>query len=179
MTQAPTYWRSRRLGRRTTLRVGAAGAGIAGLYLAACGGDDKQDGGAGGASKEQLVTATAQAATTKEPKPGGSASFQLSSAPPSLDPYTGGGTSFISNGLFGLAFSRLLRFKTGVPEVAPTDLALEPDLAQAMPEQPDPETLTFKLKPAKFHNSRNLTAEAVRYAYDGYATFPKSEVAAT
>ena len=179
MARFDDQWLRRPMSRRRTLRTGAAGAGMAGLFLAACGGDGGQGGTTGGAARQDLVTATAQAATTKEPKPGGASSFQLSSAPPSLDPYTGGGTSFISNGLFGLSFSRLLRFKAGVPEVTPTDLTLEQDLAQNMPEQPDQLTYTFKLKPAKFHNGRNLTSEDVRYAFDRYANFPQSGVRAT
>jgi ABC-type transport system substrate-binding protein len=51
---------------------------------------------------------------------------------------------------------------------------MEPDLAAAMPEQPDPTTLTFKLKPAKFHNGRDVTSEDVRYAIDRYLNFDKS-----
>ena len=181
MTTTSRDYRPRRpLSRRSALRAGAAGAGGAALFLAACGGDDSgSSGGAGDAAKQDLVTATAQAATTKQPVMGGTSAFQLSSAPPSLDPYTGGGTSFISNGLFGLTFSKLLRFKAGVPEVTPTDLSLEPDLATAMPEQADPLTFTFKLKPAKFHNGKNLTSEDVRYAFDRYANLPQSGVRST
>src|SRR5436309_13237397 len=72
-----TGWLRRRVGRRTTLRAGAAGAGLAAVYLAACGGGDNKGGSNTEAGKQQLITATAQAATSKQPKPGGSLSAQL------------------------------------------------------------------------------------------------------
>ena len=75
----------------------------------------------------------------------------------------------------GLSYSKLLRFKAGVPEVAPADNAMEPDLAEKLPEQPDPLTYTFKLKAnAKFHNGRAVTSEDIRYAYDRYLNYEKS-----
>ena len=141
-----TGWLRRPISRRTTVRLGAAGTGLAGLYLAACGGGQKQETG-DTAAKSELRTATVQAATTKQPKPGGSVSSQYASAPPSLDPYTQ--TSFIMQSVGAFTFSKLLRFKTGVPEVVPSDFTMEPDLAQNMPQQTDPQTLTFKLKHAK------------------------------
>ena len=173
MAELSSSWLRRRMGRRTTLRTGAlaGGAGLSAAWLAACGGDDKDE-GAGGAAQQDLLTATAQAATTKQPKPGGSLSFQISAPPPSLDPYTQ--TSFLNSYVNGLTYSRLLRFKAGVPEVAPGDFSMEPDLAQAMPEQPDQLQFTFKLKPAKFHNGRAATSEDVRYAIDRYQNFDKS-----
>lgn len=152
--------------------------GMAAMFLAACGREDSKDegsgtgAGAGSGAGAALITATARAAVTKQPKPGGSFSFQISAPPPTLDPYTQ--TSFLNSYVNGLSYSRLLRFKAGVPEVAPGDFSMEPDLAQAMPEQADPTTLTFKLKPAKFHNGRALTSEDVKYAIDRYQNFDKS-----
>ena len=59
--------------------------------------------------------------------------------------------------------------------MAPADNTMEPDLAEKMPEQPDPLTYTFKIKPnAKFHNGRAVTSEDIRYAYDRYLNFEKS-----
>jgi len=153
--------------------------GLAGLYLTACGSDKEQTGtgsGQGGAAGE-LRTSTVQAATAKQPKPGGLVTSQLSSAPPSLDPYTQ--TSFIMWWTGGFVYSKLLRFKAGVPEVTPADLTMEPDLASALPEQPNELQFTFKLKQAKFHNlppvgGRAVTAEDVRYAIDRYLTYEKS-----
>jgi len=167
----------RRASRRTTLRAGALGAGGAALFLAACGGDDKDSGGSGAGNNTNLITSTAQAATTKEAKPGGTLSTQLSSPPPTLEPYTQ--TSFVTAAPTSLSYSRLLRFKAGVPEVAPLDFSVEPDLATAMPEVPEPTRYTIKLKQAKFHNlppvnGRALTSEDVKFALERYATFEKS-----
>jgi peptide/nickel transport system substrate-binding protein len=171
------YWLRRQASRRTTLRAGALGAGSAALFLAACGGDDNDAGSSGAAETRGLITATTGAATTAQAKKGGSLTFQVSSPPPTLDPYTQ--TSFVNSYFNGLTYSKLYRFKAGVPEVAPTDIAMEPDLAQNMPETPDPSTLVVKLKPAKWHNvapmnGRALTADDIRYAIDRYQNFDKS-----
>jgi ABC-type transport system substrate-binding protein len=172
MARQVNYWLRRGVSRRSIL-AGGAMAGTA-AFLAACGGGEKKEstGSGGGATQGLLATATAQAATAKQPKPGGSFSFQISAPPPSLDPYTQ--TSFLNGYVNGLSFSKLVRFKAGVPEVAPADFTMEPDLAEKMPEQPDPLQLTFKLKKAKFHNGRDLTSEDVKYAIDRYQNFDKS-----
>ncbi|MGE0545263.1 MAG: hypothetical protein AB7R89_34320, partial [Dehalococcoidia bacterium] len=169
MTGQGSQWLRRRVSRRASLRAGAIGAGGAGLFVLACGSDE--DSGSSSTSDETrgLVTATAQAATTKQPTPGGSLSFQISSPPPSLDPYTQ--TSFINSYMNGLTYSKLWRFKAGVPEVSPGDISMEPDLAQNMGEQPDQMTMVVKLKPAKWQNvapvnGRNLTSEDIAYAVD-------------
>src|SRR5215212_2944746 len=73
-----------------------------------------------------------------------------------------------------LTFSRLVRFRNGTPEYPPADLTMEPDLAEKMPEQPDKTVLVFKLKKAKFHNGRDVTAEDVKYTIDRYQNFDKS-----
>ena len=169
MAEQTNYWLRRGVSRRAALRTGLLAGGSA-AFLAACGGEKKETGG--GESKERLVTATAQAATAKQPKPGGSFSFQISAPPPSLDPYTQ--TSFLNSYVNGLTYSRLLRYRAGVPEVPPGDFSMEPDLAQSMPEQPEQTQFTFKLKPAKFHNGRAATSEDVRYAIDRYLNFDKS-----
>ena len=170
-------WQQRHVSRRTAVRAGAAGAGLTGLYLAACGGDGTKEESGDPGAKSELRTATVQAATTKQPKPGGTVSTQLPTAPPSLDPYTQ--TSFITSWVASFTYSKLLRFRAGVPEVNPDDFTMEPDLAQAMPEQQDPQTLVFKLKPTKWQNvppvnGRTLTSEDVRYAIDRYANFERS-----
>ena len=169
MEDRSNYWLRRTISRRTTLRGGAiAGAGAASLALVGCGDDDSSSGSKTGL----LPTAAPQATAAKQPKPGGSLSFQISSPPPGLDPYTQ--TSFINAYLNGLSYSKLMRFKAGTPDVSPADNTMEPDLAQKLPEQPDPLTYTFKLKPAKFHNGRALTSEDVRYAFDRYQNYDKS-----
>lgn len=169
MSSELNYWLRRRASRRTALRTGALGAAAA-AFAAACGGGEKKE--TPGEQRGLLPAATAAPTTAKQPKPGGSFSFQISSPPPSLDPYTQ--TSFLNAYMNGLSFSRLVRFRNGTPEYAPTDFTMEPDLAQAMPEQPDKTTFVFKLKKAKFHNGRDVTSEDVRYAIDRYLNFEKS-----
>ncbi len=183
------YWLRARLSRRAALRTGAAGAGATALFLAACGGsnNNKSGGGNNGGAAQPakgntpialLPTAQVGTATAKQAQPGGSLSFQISSPPPSLDPYTQ--TSYINSYMNGLTYSKLYRFKAGTPDVAPTDITMEPDMAVAMPEIVDPTTLTVKLKPGiKFHNvpptnGRALTSEDIRYAIDRYKNFDKS-----
>jgi peptide/nickel transport system substrate-binding protein len=169
-------WLRRRVDRRRALRTGAIGAGSAGLFLLACGGDG-DDEAATTTEQRGLITSTPQAASTAQARPGGSLSFQISAPPPSLDPYTQ--TSFLNSYVNGLSYSKLLRFKAGVPEVAPADFSMEPDLAQNMGENPDQLTFVYKLKPAKWHNvppvnGRALTSEDVKYAFDRYKNFDKS-----
>lgn len=171
------HWLRRRVSRRATLRTGALGVGSAGLFLLACGGDDDDSGSAPAGTTRDLITATAQAATTKQPRAGGSLSFQISAPPPSLDPYTQ--TSFLNSYMNGLTYSKLFRFKAGVPEVAPGDISMEPDLSQNMGEQTDQTTFIVKLKPAKYSNvppvnGRTLSSEDIRYAIDRYQNFDKS-----
>lgn len=173
MEEQSNYWLRRRLSRRTTLRGAAvAGMGAGAIALVGCGGDDS--GGANPTGTQGLLpTAGASATTTKTPKPGGSLSFQISAAPPSLDPYTQ--TSFLNAYVNGLSYSKLFRFRAGTPEVAPADNSMEPDMAQAMPEQVDPLTFVVKLKPnIKFHNGRAASSEDVRYAFDRYLNYEKS-----
>lgn len=185
MAGEQSYWQRTHVGRRSVL--GAAGAGLSALALAACGGSNNKSNGAsaisgntntGGGKGLLPAAATATpAAATKQPKPGGSFSWQMPTAPPSLDPYTQ--TSYLNSYVNGLTYSKLYRFKAGVPAVAPTDISQEPDLAAAMPEIADPMTYVVKLKKAKWQNvapvnGRDLTSEDVKYAIDRYHTFDKS-----
>ena len=177
MEENSNYWLRRKVSRRTTIRGAAlAGVGAGAFALVGCGDDDDTPKGTPGGL---LPTAAASAsAVAKTPKPGGSLSFQISSPPPSLDPYTQ--TSFVNGYMNGLSYSKLYRFKAGVPEVSPADNTMETDLAEKLPEQADPLTFIFKLKPgAKWQNvapvnGRALTSEDVRYAFDRYMNFEKS-----
>ena len=164
----------RRVSRRTTLRGGATvGLGAAALGLVGCGDDDAAPTGGGGKTGLLPTAGITPTIAAKQPKPGGSFTFQIGSAPPGLDPFTQ--TSFIASYMHGLSYSKLLRYKAGVPEVVPSDFSKETDLAATMPEQPDPLTVTFKIKPAaKFHNGRAVTSEDVRYSLDRYQNFDKS-----
>jgi peptide/nickel transport system substrate-binding protein len=172
MEDRSNYWLRRKISRRTALRGSALGlTGAASLALVGCGDDDDDDDGGNG----QGLAPTAQPSPTpgKVAKPGGDFSFQISSPPPSLDPYTQ--TSFVNAYMNGLSYSKVYRFKAGTPDVAPADNSMEPDLATDMPEQVDDTHLTIKLKPnLKFHNGRALTSEDVKYAYDRYKNFEQS-----
>jgi len=63
-----------------------------------------------------------------------------------------------------MVFSRLLAYESQ------TDGTIAPDLALALPEQPDPQTLIFRLRPdARWHdlpplNGRQVTADDVRFS---------------
>ncbi len=171
MEDRSNYWLRRRISRRTALRGSALGlTGAASLALVGCGDDDDDDDdGPGGL----LPTAEATPTPGKVAKPGGDFSFQISSPPPSLDPYTQ--TSFVNAYMNGLSYSKLFRFRAGTPDVAPADNSMEPDLATDMPEQQDDTHFTVKLKPGlKFHNGRALTSEDVAYAFDRYRNFEQS-----
>lgn len=179
MYERSNYWLRRKISRRNTIRAaGVAGAGAGAFALVGCGDDN---GSATATPKGLLPTPTTGAsptANTKQPKPGGSFAFQMPNIPATLDPYTV--TSYQTAYLNGLSYSKLLRFKAGVPEVQPADNSMEPDLAEKMPEQPDELTFIFKLKPnAKFHNvapvnGRQVTSEDIRYAFDRYLNYDKS-----
>src|SRR5579871_2816177 len=70
----------------------------------------------------------------------------------------------------GMVYSGLLGFRWGVQGWPFNDFSLEPDLAQAMPEQTDPTTFVYKIRAgAKFHNGRAVTSEDVKYSYDRYS----------
>jgi len=178
MAEIDNYWLRRKLSRRTAIRGSAlAGVGAASFALVGCGDDDDDDDDTGGGGGGQTPQATATTAV-KQPVPGGELTFQISSPPPSLDPYTQ--TSFVNSYMNGLSYSKLYRFKAGVPEVAPADPTMETDLASALPEQPNETTFVIKLKPnLKWHNvapvnGRALTSEDIKYALDRYMTAPNS-----
>jgi peptide/nickel transport system substrate-binding protein len=178
MAETDNYWLRRKLSRRTAIRGSAlAGVGAASLALVGCGDDDDDDDDNGGNGGGNTPAASATTAV-KQPVPGGSFSFQISSAPPSLDPYTQ--TSFVTAYNHGLVYSKLFRFKAGTPEVEPADNSMEVDLASAMPEQPSPLEFIVKLKPGlKFQNvapvnGRAITSADIVYAFDRYRTLDKS-----
>jgi peptide/nickel transport system substrate-binding protein len=173
------YWLRRRVSRRTALRGGAlTGIGAASLALVGCG-DDDDDATPTNTPQGLLPTPTPAPTQVPDPvTPGGSFSFQISSPPPSLDPYTS--TSFVASYNHGLSYSKLVRYANGVPELAPADNTMEPDLAEAMPEQQDDLTFVFTLKEGvKFHNvaptnGRALTSEDIAYAFNRYQNLETS-----
>jgi peptide/nickel transport system substrate-binding protein len=156
-------WNSLRASRRRFVGGGlAAGAGVAGLTLVGCGGDDDDDAGNGGGGSTQPTTGAALT-----PKKGGTFRMLMGGSPRSLDvhfdtfPYNTWVTNKTNEGL--------LKFKgdfTGI----------DPELATAMPENPDPLTFTFKIRPGvKFQNiapanGREMTSEDVKYSIERQST---------
>src|SRR5262249_27046846 len=79
---------------------------------------------------------------------------------------TNGGTR-----VAGFSYSGLLNWHAGRTGIDPRNLDPEPDLAAAMPEQPNDLTYIFKLRPnTKFHNGKTLTADDVKYSLDLWAS---------
>jgi ABC-type transport system substrate-binding protein len=166
------YW-DKVLDRRVTRRRGlalAGGSAAAAAFLAACGGggdDDDSgttDGGGGGA------TTTDPGAPTV----GGKLIWQGYGDP-------GGGLEMIKSRNAGviqmasLTHDALLDFAYGQPKYPGISNEVLPSLAQALPEiSPDKLTVTFKVKPAKFHSGRDLTTEDVLWTYQTLASAPES-----
>lgn len=160
------YW-TRRVDRRAALRgAGLAAAGIAGAALIGCGsGDDDAAPAATTAATTAAgggATATATAAAVVAPKRGGTAVF-TSIEPRSLDPH------FDVFRTIGPSYDNLMRFSKDLT-------TFHPDLAEALPEQPDDLTYVFKLrKGVKFHNvepanGREFVASDVKYSIERQST---------
>ncbi|HEY7466500.1 MAG TPA: ABC transporter substrate-binding protein, partial [Dehalococcoidia bacterium] len=157
------YW-DKALNRRITRRRGlalAGGSAAAAAFLAACGGGGDDDTGGD--------TGTTDGGTTTDPGTptvGGKLIWQGYGDP-------GGGLELIKSRNAGveqmasLTHDALLDFAYGQPKYPGIGNEVLPALAQALPEiSPDKLTITFKLKPAKFHNGRELTSEDVKWTYD-------------
>ena len=158
------YW-DKVLDRRVTRRRGlavAGGSAAAAAFLAACGGGD-------GDEEDTSTTDTTKPADQGAPTVGGKLIWQGYGDP-------GAGLELIkssNNGvlqLSSLTHDALLDFAYGQPKYPGIGNEVLPSLAQALPEiSPDKLTITFKLKPAKFHNGRDLTSEDVKWTFDTLA----------
>jgi peptide/nickel transport system substrate-binding protein len=150
------FWR-RRLTRRRFLQY-AAGAGAAGVALAC-----RQE-------TPQVQTPVPPEVRPPAPGQGGTIVFRDTGDPPSFDYYKTWGYRTVQN--MALVYPRLLKMKVG-PDVGPQDYDIAPELAVAMPEQPDATTYIFKLRPARWENrpplnGRPLTAEDVVKNWDRF-----------
>ncbi len=156
---------SSRSGRRGALKV--LGVGAAGAFAIACGGGADDKGSNSGGSSSNVAPAggpatpnAGAAAAGEQPKKGG----QLR--------YVWQGTSHLdvhqdsisgAQNIVSAVYDRLLRFQDN-------DQIPEPDLAAAMPEQPDQTTFIFKIRPnVKFHDKapvsgRVFTAKDAAYS---------------
>ena len=140
------------MNRRALLRgATAAGGGAVALSLLGC----------GSKSSNSASDSTGAAVTdSTQGKPGGNYIWGLSGYPAGFDVFT---TTNIHT-TAGMSYSGLLAHKWGQESVSQFDyFSFEPDLAVALPEQPDELTMIFKLRPGvKFHNGKPLTSEDVK-----------------
>src|SRR5579884_3324777 len=169
MPEFDNYWQ-RSVGRRAALRLAAAGSASAALNLAGCGGsasNASKTARSGASSQTAPTSVVAEAATSAataakatpatldstKGKPGGNFTFQGAGS--------AGTMVLINTNDDGFTHSGMLIPRNGRPGVDPLDIGAEPDLATAMPEQPDQLTFRFTLRPAKFHNGTPVTSADV------------------
>ncbi len=158
--ESRTYWdraRERRISRRRGLQgIGAAGIGLGAAALVGCGDDSTSPAASStkaGGSPAALV-----------PKKGGQLTLGMPTQPRSLDFHF---DVFVP--VADHTNNALLKFNADVTDI-------ETDLATAMPEQPDPLTYVFKIKPGvKFHNvdpvnGRELTSADVKFSIERQIT---------
>ena len=165
MTDELNYWQ-RRIRRRTVIRgSGLAALGVSAAALVGCGDDD--DDTTGGDATIPATVPGGATPSTEKPKPGGTFRIHMGGSPRSLDPHFD--TFPYNTAVTDLTNEALLKW-------SPDFSKIETELATAMPEQPDPLTFTFKLKPGvKFHdvepaNGRAFTSEDVKYSLERQAT---------
>lgn len=191
---------------RRSLLFGAGTAAGAAAILAACGGDSSRGSGGSGSSSSSSTTAAGTTAAGAAAPPTDPAKMTLeqmrtvysgeklkdlpgqkngptnggtirwaSRAPVTWDPTSPAG-SLMSSYLF--AHNQLVQFKINDWVKNPNFMELESVLAEAMPEQPDPQTFVFKLrKGVKFQNvapvnGREFTADDVVYVTEAYRKSP-------
>lgn len=163
------YW-NRHLKRRRTRRAMLLGAGqvvvgAGALALVGCSGDDDDDGTGTAATGTQPGSSPAAG----EPRSGGVARLVGGEPNTGFDPHLTQDNR--TGAMLSLTHNFLIRRSQG-PDFVPTSVTLEPDLAAAMPEQPDETTYIFKLRPdAHWHdkdpvNGRAVTAEDARYSLE-------------
>jgi len=160
------YW-DKVLGRRVSRRRALAATGgtaAAAAFLAACGGGD-----GGGGTDSGSQTGAKETFDPTSGKVGGKLIWQGYGDP-------GGGLELIkvrNAGVYQMAsltHDSLLEFAYGQPKYPGIGNEVLPNLATALPEvSPDKLTVTFKMRPAKFHNGRALTAEDAKWTYDTLA----------
>ena len=168
--------RDKRYSRRWVL--GAAGAlGAAGVVSSCRGGGSKRPSSPGGSDDTESPTQPG-ATPTRPPgvQTGGTIRYTGYVQDDGLfDPHKTQASPFY--GLQAMVFSRLLAYQ----DLAEGEATIYPDLAEKKPEQPDPQTLVFKLnRAARWHdreplNARPVTAEDVKFSIerqrDGDASF--------
>ncbi|MGI8552375.1 MAG: ABC transporter substrate-binding protein, partial [Dehalococcoidia bacterium] len=177
MPEEGNYWQhlaGRGIARRQVLRAAAlGGAGLTTAGAFACGGSSKTNksnaASSGARSGASAGTAAADAgaaagassgSSEANGKPGGTLVLSHSGNPPNYDIVS---TSYVTSGFSSLVYNGLLTFHNGnVQDPNPVDNTVVPDLAAAMPEQPDNQTYVFKLRPdVKWQNKPPLNGRAL------------------
>lgn len=163
------YWLARsataRLSRRR-FAGGVAGAAVGGtgLALVGCGGSDDAGDGPATSGANANPTTPGQGET---PKKGGHFTLHMGGSPRSLDPHFD--TFPYNTAITTNTNNALLQFSSDLSKI-------DPDLATAMPEQPDPLSYTFKIQQGvKFQNvdpvnGREFTSEDVKYSIERQMT---------
>jgi peptide/nickel transport system substrate-binding protein len=159
------YWKTasaQRLSRRRAL-AGAGAGTLAGVLLAACGGDD----GSGSTDTGSLVTRPVD--TSKQAKRGGVMQFYRDREVTTSDPH------FTSRTQPGTAstYSRLFRRKPG--HLGPQPVEFIGDLSESWEVSPDKLQITIKLKPATWHNvapvsGRPVDGQDIAYSWQRVAS---------
>ncbi|HLZ71875.1 MAG TPA: ABC transporter substrate-binding protein [Dehalococcoidia bacterium] len=145
----------RRLARREALRAAALG-GLALSFVPACSGGKRAGGpatptaGRGGTPSPTLppgeTTPGRGSAAETNGRPGGTLALAMPGVPAGFDPVAQ--NAALTPAFVALACNGLLAPRNGNARVPdPADTALVPDLAAAMPEQPDATTYLFHLRP--------------------------------
>ena len=161
MTQETSYWDRKRVSRRRLVaRAGVAMGALAALPLVGCG-DDDDDAGSGAATATGSATTPSGASSpvAVTPKYGGTLRVHTASNPVTFDLHQN--VSVVTTVPSSPMFNGLLQMN---PQ---KDGDVFPDLATALPEQPDSATYVFKI-PAdvKFHDGSILTSADVKANYD-------------
>ncbi|MPZ99119.1 MAG: hypothetical protein GEU80_07220 [Dehalococcoidia bacterium] len=162
------YWTRHRVSRRRALQGAGVGiAGLAGAALVGCGGDDEEPEGGTAPTGTSTAEGGASPAAAGEPKAGGELVLMQGDDPRSLDPaFDVFGACSVT---MGNVYNSLLRF---TPDLS----AIEPELATALPEQPDELTYVMTVQDGvKWQNvdpanGREFTSEDVKYSIERIAT---------
>ncbi len=164
-------------GKRVSRRriIGVGGLGGASLLGLACGGSTKSSPSSPTAGAK--TTGTPRAAQSqnstpagKQAKQGGSVNIRVLADPPNWSPFT---ASTYTAAFADHCYSKLVQLDVS-PKVDPSDVVVQPDLIEKMPETPDNLTYVFSLRQGvKFHNlapanGREMTADDVKAAIDAY-----------
>jgi peptide/nickel transport system substrate-binding protein len=147
--------------KRTKVTALVATAAALTLGLTACGGSDNSSGGNGGSSAK--YNAALNSIVNASDKKGGTATYEMSDVPDSLDP---GNTYYGWVQNFARLYARsLLSFK---PAAGKAGLQIVPDLATGLGKSsPDAKTWTYHIRSGlKFEDGTPITSKDVKYAIE-------------